>query len=306
MTDEFRTEEQNKELVEAGHTGVFGQRVVATPPHFLFTSAENVLRNKNDTAHIVLGKDRESVEQSGYGGRAAVNDHDRSNSAAIDLVVGRAAAMTKKEKKEAIKGGGVNVDMMTDAARIYISQKADPDKYFGLTRGYIGKSSSTAVSTVAIKADAVRIMGREGIKLVTHSDKKNSRGKKKYKMLGIDLNAGNVPADKLQPLVKGENLKKCIDDIYTSIADLRKLIDDLSGTVNDLSGQFRDHFHPTAAGPTSPSPHALASDIVQKLDWGAMKFGLAKHAKTTAKAKAAYIALPTDKNYICSKYNNTN
>jgi hypothetical protein len=303
MTDEFRTEEQNKELVEAGHTGVFGQRVVATPPHFLFTSAENVLRNKNDTAHIVLGKDRESVEQSGYGGRAAVNDHDRSNSAAIDLVVGRAAAMTKKEKKEAIKGGGVNVDMMTDAARIYISQKADPDKYFGLTRGYIGKSSSTAVSTVAIKADAVRIMGREGIKLVTHSDKKNSKGKERYAFEGIDLIAGNTNRG-LQSLVKGENLKKCLGDIFDLITEVKKYIDDVADTVNGLSANFRDHVHPPPG--TAPGPQQLVSDVIQKLDWAKEKMNQAKTSTKVAELKAAYLLMPGDKNYICSKYNNTN
>jgi hypothetical protein len=292
------TNKQRELQKRAKKTGALGQKAAAFAPPFAGTNAEKLLSNPSNTAHIVLGQDRQSLPTTGYGGQAHVA------CAAIDLVVGRGSAKSDKEKANALKGGKVHPDMIDDAARIYISQKADPDKYFGLQSGKA--ENLKGVSTAAIKADAVRIMGREGIKLVTHSDKKNSRGKDRYKLLGIDLNAGNVAGDQMQPLVKGENLKKCIDDIYTSIADLRKLIDDLSGTVNDLSGQFRDHFHPTAAGPTSPSPHALASDIVQKLDWGAMKFGLAKHAKTTAKAKAAYIALPTDKNYICSKYNNTN
>jgi len=290
------TEQQKKLQKRAKKTGALGQKAAAFAPPFSSTNAEKLISNPSNTAHVVLGQDRPGLPTTGYGGKGHVA------CAAIDLVVGRGSSMDDEEKANALKGGKVHPNMFTDAARIYISQKADPDAYFGLQAGKA--ENLKGVSTVAIKADAVRIMGREGIKLVTHSDKKNSRGKKKYKMLGIDLNAGNVPADKLQPLVKGENLKKCVGDIYTSIADLRKLIDDLSGTVNDLSANFRDHIHPPPG--SAPGPVQLLSDVLQKVDWGVMKIGLAKHAANAAKAKTAYITLPTDKNYLCSSYNNTN
>ena len=291
------TNKQRELQKRAKKTGALGQKAAAFAPPFAGTNAEKLLSNPSNTAHIVLGQDRQSLPTTGYGGQAHVA------CAAIDLVVGRGSAKSDKEKANALKGGKVHPDMIDDAARIYISQKADPDKYFGLTRGYIGKSSSTAVSTVAIKADAVRIMGREGIKLVTHSDKKNSKGKERYAFEGIDLIAGNTNRG-LQSLVKGENLKKCLGDIFDLITEVKKYIDDVADTVNGLSANFRDHVHPPPG--TAPGPQQLVSDVIQKLDWAKEKMNQAKTSTKVAELKAAYLLMPGDKNYICSKYNNTN
>ena len=114
-----------------------------------------------------------------------------------------------------------NPDFKVDAARIYISQKADIDDYFNLRSGKVG--TSRAKSGIGIKADALRLIGREGIKLVTRTEPQNSQGGKLQKVNGIDLIAGNDDSD-MQPLIKGANLTECLDDMNDNIANLNGIL----------------------------------------------------------------------------------
>jgi len=107
-----------------------------------------------------------------------------------------------------------------DAARIYISQRADIDspEYFNLAQGNVGNITNR--SAIAIKADSVRIIGREGIKLVTSTDSYNGASGKYIgqEIQGIDLIAGNDDSD-LQPMVKGDNLENVLDSLLGLIVD---------------------------------------------------------------------------------------
>ena len=100
-----------------------------------------------------------------------------------------------------------------DAARIYISRLTDVDLYFGIDVAQ--PSAQKGLSGIGIKADQVRIVGREGIKIVTgamRSDKGtevNSLGGKIPVAPKIDLMAGN-DVKVLQPIVKGDNLNACL------------------------------------------------------------------------------------------------
>ena len=109
-----------------------------------------------------------------------------------------------------------------DAARIYISQKTDVDRNFGLARGKVG--SPTTKSGIAIKADGVRIVGREGIKLVTRTDRRNSQGGQVQSIVGIDLIAGNDDSD-LQPMVKGDSLLSAMDRLVNYVDNLSGIVD---------------------------------------------------------------------------------
>ena len=80
--------------------------------------------------------------------------------------------------------------MSDDAARIYISQKTDVDKNFGIVPGSVGNLE--AKSAIAAKADSIRIIGRMGIKLVTGTDQKDSAGTDLSAVYGLDLIAGNA------------------------------------------------------------------------------------------------------------------
>ena len=124
--------------------------------------------------------------------------------------MGYRATKKDKNRKRVFK----NPDFTMDAARVYISQKSDIDTYMGsdeegLAEGKGVKPWTTSYdaprSAVGIKADAVRIVGREGIKLITKTDTQNSQGGEVVGNPGIDLIALNDSSD-MQPLVKGDNL----------------------------------------------------------------------------------------------------
>ena len=115
-----------------------------------------------------------------------------------------------------------NKSTQLDAARIYISQRADIDspEYFNLAEGKVGNLTNR--SAIAIKADSVRIIGREGIKLVTSTDT-YSGGAGQFigdNIQGIDLIAGNNDSD-LQPIVKGDDLAKILDDLLELVTHVQ-------------------------------------------------------------------------------------
>jgi len=115
-----------------------------------------------------------------------------------------------------------NKNVWLDSARIYISHRADIDspEYFNLAEGKVGNLSNR--SAIAIKADSVRLIGREGIKLVTSGDQ-YSGGAGLFigdNIQGIDLIAGNNDSD-LQPMVKGDDLAMLLDNLIEIVADVQ-------------------------------------------------------------------------------------
>jgi len=168
------------------YSGIHGSNLREGIPHFIDTDSEVIYENSNN-AFIVLGRDRPGGIATGYGGKG------HTQAGAIDLVVGRMSPTPKEiyvkpgEKIETVieinpmfvpiidNDAFAPVPFMTDAARIYISQKTDIDTNFNLKSGPVGcVPDSIAKSGIAIKADAVRIIGNEGIKIVTRPDGYNS------------------------------------------------------------------------------------------------------------------------------------
>jgi hypothetical protein len=110
------------------------------------------LTGKNNSM-IELGRDMPSNHWSGHGG----SGHTQAGS--IDLVAGRLAP----NMNETVT---VGKNFSDDAARVYIAQKTDIDTNFGIDPGQIGTVANR--SGVALKADAVRMISRDGgIKLIT-------------------------------------------------------------------------------------------------------------------------------------------
>ena len=103
----------------------------------------------------------------------------------------------------------------------YVSQKTDIDDNFDLVNGKVGRS--TARSGLGLKSDAVRIIGREGIKLVTGTDVKNSTGEKIISVAGIDLIAGNDDSN-LQPLVLGDNVNESLNKLTDYVSKLAGIV----------------------------------------------------------------------------------
>lgn len=234
-------------------------------PPYLPAGCEKVQAHGN--CYIVQGLDRtgrESVftrggrrldtpKEVGYG----VDGYDGSY--IIDLVVGRSSAnRVDAAQDKQILVTAPNFD--SDAARIYISQLSDIDYTLGLRSSINGVPESKGRSAVAIKADAVRIVGREGIKIVTGVGKdeprKNSQNGSIGSAKGIDLIANNRidGAYDLQPIPKGLNLALFGSEFihyFKMTIDLNlKVIDELEEAFNQIDGHV--HNTPMAGAPSAP------------------------------------------------------
>ena len=234
----------NEGSLEPDYAGWDGGNLREMVPNYALAPSEKEIKNQNN-ARIILGRDRNGSIFSGYGGKG------NTRSGAIDIVVGlqgwspgenykpakfdkNGNLVTPESFGEADKNfGSMNNKSPGDAARIYISQRADIDDYFDIANGSTGKS--VASSAIAIKADDIRILSRKSIKLVTNKGETttNSMGGKVEVCYGIDLIAGNrdgptglgqkvgnlfgFKPNYLQPIPKGENLVHYLDELTKNV-----------------------------------------------------------------------------------------
>ena len=117
-------------------------------------------------------------------------------------------------------------------------------------------------SGIGIKADNVRIVGRESIKLVTKTDDKNSRGGKINATMGIQLIAGDDDGD-MQPLVKGDNLMAVLGFIISDLQNLTQIVHSMTLSQIAFDAILQAHTHPTSTGIAFPSPEVLISGAVK-------------------------------------------
>tara|TARA_R100000008_G_scaffold84642_2_gene72584 strand:- start:1651 stop:2640 length:990 start_codon:yes stop_codon:yes gene_type:complete len=238
-TDKVRLKQtenlSEKELARTA--GIAGQRKFEGFPAFLKLPYEKVTEGQNNS-RIVLGRDRPHSRFSGYGGRGD------SHCAAIDIVAGAHGHYAKRVDEQ---GNPILADpnFKADAARIYLSQKTDIDANFGLRLGHIG--NARAKSAIALKADNIRIIAREGIKLVTKTDDENSQGGAVKSTTGIAFVAGNDDSD-MQPLVKGNELVKYLDNINLSIQELSGIVNHFWSLFLRLETVLATHTHTTSCG----------------------------------------------------------
>mgnify|MGYP006406119837 CR=1 FL=1 len=257
----------------------------------------NISQGKNNQ-WIIIGRDRPRDPASGYGGQGD------THSACIDIIAGMTGRFAKSENKKKEKIF-TNKSPELDAARIYISQKTDIDKNFSLKPGDVGNHAGK--SGIAIKADGVRIIGREGIKLVTGTDVYNSQGIKVDGVMGIDLIAGNDDSD-LQPLVKGNNLELALKEIIELISDLNGIMLSHFASYLKLLSSLAVHTHVSTlpGNPTSPSLD-LATACVNELLFKSpsMMVDLYNHSWNCITREQEFL-WPWGDGYINSGNNNTN
>ena len=288
--------------ITPAYSGLYHTVGPAQPVHF--KTARNSWQKQKGGAYIVLGNDRPDSVRSGYGAKGA------QKAATIDLVVGRMASAKPKV------GSYVDNSFFADAARIYISQLTNVDTNFGLASG--GSSfSQNACSAVAVKADAIRIIGREGIKIVTGtgrgvkgfgtSGETNSRGGAiEQPAPPIELIAGNsieprqIPGGKmllpgevnrLQPVPLGNNTADALEELHGLLGEVWSALFNFALVQ---SGQ-------NVAFGVSPFPwHAAA---VSAATPGQLSFVINSLYHTRAKAtvwQLNYLS-PAGYKYICSK-----
>ena len=227
---ETSTEDGGSSMVDDA-SGLMNTQPIEPTHGFLRAPVETVLQGQVEGgAQIVIGRDRPGDIITGYGGLGAMS----ANS--IDLVVGRGSSMNSGNGPT--HGTAVNPNFVTDAARIHISQMTDIDINFGLSPGMerIPARRSIGKSGIGIKADGVRIVGREGVKIITGPTysfgpaEPNSWGNSIEGMNPkIELIAGNYAGtnpgtvgNTLQGITKGKNLESCL---LTLIDHINKIID---------------------------------------------------------------------------------
>ena len=199
---------------------------------------------------IILGRDRAGAygSERGYGLISNTECHS------VDIVVGRKAS---DENFDITMNQEVAPDFISDAARIYISNRSDIDQYYLLPTGKSGDSIRR--SSVSAKADVVRLIGREGIKLVCGTDQKNSQRDTVVQFAGLELMAGDlekcnrvmitkdtrdqqiveIGEGGMQPIPLGINTAFAMDQIIDKI-------DGLAATVSTFAMRFNTFLNGTA------------------------------------------------------------
>ena len=272
--------------------GVFGDPILEAIPKYIRAQNERVVSQGN--SHIVLGRDRPASRASGYSGQG------HTGASSIDLVVGRGGPSPDATTN-------VDPNFRSDGARIYISQKTDIDTNFNLADGAQG--NMTARSGIGIKADAVRVVGTDGIKLITRTEPQNSKnGTASYN--GIELIACNDETD-IQSIVKGENLVEALTQLEARLSELSSIV------LNHLKDQLQfnmkvaSHTHvapqaPVGAIPTLPSISLVPAGVQASMDAVSGMLDNYKHRiNTNIIWKTKYLNSASSK-YICSKYNKVN
>ena len=223
--------------------GLAGDPLSEGVPELIPTQTEKVISGGHNT-NIVLGRDRPAGRASGYGGAG------HTQAGTIDIVAGRMGYRARGE----INGekAWCNPSFEKDAARIYLSQKTDVDRNFQLAAGIVGTHDTK--SAVAIKADSIRIIGRQGVKIVTRCDPENSQGADIESVKGIDLIAGNDDSD-MQPMLKGNNTLDALDVIVTHMDKLSGIVFNFVESQMKMNAALKEHVHqsPFFGIPTTPS-----------------------------------------------------
>jgi len=281
-------------------------------------TCEKIYKGENNQ-WIILGRDRRAGVETGYGGKG----HSRAG--AIDIVVGLQGHAPNNGMIVEKNFGSMTTGMPGDAARIYISQRADIDDYFGICDGYVGNSKTD--SAIALKADSVRILANKGIKIVTGGapQQKTSLYGDIDITYGIDLIAGNrdnVPTKRvgdapletsqkyLQPIPKGSNLKDFLSELLDSVLALNVLMSEFANRQIAVNGVFMGGIV-LSAGATGPitggfNPATIATaQLNTALINSGVSSQLTLHRKELNEMNKDFL-LSAGPYYINSRYNRTN
>lgn len=247
--------------------GVGGTRSLEVVPMYLQSECEKVINGATNSS-IVLGRDRHGSVISGESAFGA------TQAAAIDIVVGRMSGLEIRElpkinNKIVDKDGNivdvpqesgflyVNSSFDHDSARLYLSEKADIDRYLGVFNTLIAASAKDvnrvifpreayAKSTAALISDHTRIVGRESVRLMTKYAGFNSRGGQTDPAGGIELIAGSIIDTgeySLQPIVKGNNLIDALNKMLDFIEDIGKCLNNFIDEQRSFNDNYLKHKH---------------------------------------------------------------
>lgn len=271
-------------------------------PKFEKSPTETVIDQGN--CFIVLGKDRPAGLKTGYGGKG------HTQAAAIDIVVGRYSntqyGVTIDPNSRVTNKFAISSNFTHDAARIYISQKSDIDEYFGLAEGKVGNTKGR--SAIAMKADGIRIIAREGVKIVSSgTDQNNSQGGESTATIGVDLIAGNATDAELEPMVLGNKLVAFLNTgVLSNMSELADIFYKFMVQQIKFNVLISTHNHisPFFAIPNTPSPTLLGEVPTQIMSDFQSLTNTLKSKINVETQKIEMTNLST--NHICSNYHHLN
>lgn len=225
------------------HSGIANKNQLEILTNFNQTDGELLLRGKTNS-FVVLGRDRIQGPGSGKGGAG----HNQASS--IDLVAGHGGT----RPVGAVNGIQILSDknFSNDSARIYISQLTDLDTHLGIPNQFIktGESKTSIQygnnkSGIAAKADVIRLVARENIKICTHHKGVNSLDNQIHPG-GIDIIAGIDDLNKQlipQPMVKGNNLKEVLDKILSTCQTIQMSVTTFLEQQVKINSVLQNHQH---------------------------------------------------------------
>ena len=297
-------------------------------PTYIKTGIEEIMDSGQSNAQIIIMRDRPASIFSGYGGQG-----DQKCST-IDIVAGRMSPRSRTtyvDDKGQEQPAMCDSNFAADAARIYISEKTDIDDNFHIRDGgepttfktgegkitFSGVHKSVGRSAVGIKADAVRIIGNEGVKIVTGCYERNSRGGS-MTPAGIELialNSYEKPFD-VQPFVKGNSLASVLHELMEEVDNLNGLFKEFISHQKGVNKVFQSHEHffgigPSYVGTTSGPSYGCNVDIplddMNKCERliNRTVSKLTMQGKNLIRLEKVYLS-PESRDWILSRFNGTN
>tara|TARA_R100000008_G_scaffold75985_1_gene55528 strand:+ start:697 stop:1650 length:954 start_codon:yes stop_codon:yes gene_type:complete len=302
MTSELKQSlNEQPTVLAADRVGIQGDPMIQPLPEYNRGDKDSIIDGHNG-GQIVMTSDRPGEKGSGYG--------NETGAATIDIVTGRASRDVKVGviQKKSLRFENLSIDpnLAADASRIYISQKTDVDENFALAKGTVGNSKAKAA--IMLKSDAIRIVAREGIKLITKTDALNSAGAPIRSVPSIDILAGNIDETR-EPAVKGKTLRVGLETVMKRIDELNSVLDKFMQYQVEFNTAIQSHDHPDFfamflnglnGGKCPLSPELLVAGIkasaghqISKHDGAMNKMKLAASNKNISKVFGAMEASST-------------
>ena len=282
-------------------------------PEMLLRSTDEKIGSRFDNnAAIIFGRDRHPFETSKITGKLKEkisidptenNDlnsgfSSHQGAGAIDIVVGRGAPfpMEFSESKKLpplyttitdpkvvgaeiapgnreFTNGRKHNGVMMDAARIYLSQMSNVDKYFKLTTVAKGmQRPKPGCSGIILKADHLRMHSRRDIKIIAGGDFESNAGKSQIDSAGnilfehpkihIMVGNGKKGYTDAQPIPMGMNLIECLRSIFETQQNIYEVVN-LALETQKAYNIVLQHYIPVVApgqtGPKNPVNDAMGT-----------------------------------------------
>tara|TARA_R100001082_G_scaffold110143_2_gene89152 strand:+ start:231 stop:1172 length:942 start_codon:yes stop_codon:yes gene_type:complete len=243
----------SKNLIGVGCT-----RLPETIPTKTKAECEKNIEGLNNSL-ITLGRDCPSGIFSGA--------NKQTQSGMIDLVAGRMSSTIHKElekdPKKNLDRHEMDRNFFADAARVYISQKTlRVDDYLGMeyTVGYKGNADTLNLSSVIMKSDCTRIVGRENVRIYAggaRADNFDSGGEPRSDNSSIVNPKIELIASldgrgekNLQPVVMGKSLVSYLENRSVNdkqiLVILQKILTQITSNSSVLAGLTMGSYGPMA------------------------------------------------------------